>query len=905
MIFAWVGLALMGTALVSGAESQQCPGYKAFNVAETINSVTADLVLAGEPCNTYGTDLKNLKLLVEYESEDRLHVMIYDADEQVYQVPESVVPRPGSKGNQSREASALQFGYEESPFSFKVSRGDEVLFDSSASSLVFQSQYLNLRTWLPDEPNLYGLGEHSDSLRLQTNNYTRTLWSRDAYGIPDHTNLYGNHPVYLDHRGDKGCHGVFLLNSNGMDIKINQTENGRPYLEYNLLGGVFDFYFMAGPSPKQVSAQYAQVVGLPAMMSYWTFGFHQCRYGYRDVFEVAEVVYNYSQAGIPLETMWTDIDYMDGRRVFTLDPERFPLHKMRELVDYLHNHDQHYILMVDPAVSVSDNGAFDRGKEKGVFLMRENATLYEGAVWPGVTAFPDWFNPATAAYWNGEFDIFFSPNDGVNVDGLWIDMNEASNFCPWPCSDPAAFAVEDNLPPAPPPVRPNPRPLPGFSGDFQPSPSASSKRRSVQEALSNSKGTKIGLPNRNLIDPPYRIANAAGSLSNLTIDTDLIHAGEGYAEYDTHNLYGTMMSSASREAMLQRRPEVRPLVITRSTFAGAGAHVGHWFGDNLSQWDKYRISIAEMLGFASIFQVPMVGSDVCGFGGNTTEELCARWATLGAFYPFYRNHNNMDTISQEFYRWPTVAEAARKVIDIRYRLLDYLYTSFHRQSQTGEPFLQPLFFLYPTDSGTFSNELQFFYGDAILVSPVTEADSTSVEAYFPDDIFYDWYTGLALRGRGANQTITNVGLTQIPLHIRGGSIVPVRSESANTTAAVRQRGFTLLIAPGLDGTATGSLYIDDGDSVEQAATLEVRFNFNNGTLTMDGSFAYRAGVKIEAVTLLGQVSAPRSHLSEGRVYNATSQSITVTTAWDLSGPESLTLFTEPQHRPLSTMQALW
>lgn len=71
------------------------------------------------------------------------------------------------------------------------------------------------------------------------------------------------------------------------------------------------------------------------------------------MFNVAEVVYNYSQANIPLETMWTDIDYMYLRRVFTLDPKRFPLHKMRALVDYLHDHQQKYIVMVDPAVSVS------------------------------------------------------------------------------------------------------------------------------------------------------------------------------------------------------------------------------------------------------------------------------------------------------------------------------------------------------------------------------------------------------------------------------------------------------------------------------------------------------------------------------------------------------------------------
>lgn len=146
------------------------------------------------------------------------------------------------------------------------------MFDTSASDLIFQSQYLNLRTWLPKDPYLYGLGEHSDSLRLPTTNYTRTLWNRDAYGVPNGTNLYGSHPVYYDHRGDKGTHGVFFLNSNGMDVKINKTENGKQYLEYNALGGVFDFYFFTGSTPKAVSAQYAEIVGLPAMQSYWTFG---------------------------------------------------------------------------------------------------------------------------------------------------------------------------------------------------------------------------------------------------------------------------------------------------------------------------------------------------------------------------------------------------------------------------------------------------------------------------------------------------------------------------------------------------------------------------------------------------------------------------------------------------------
>lgn len=209
--------------------------------------------------------------------DERLHVMIYDADEQVYQVPESVLPRIEGVDS-TRHDSELKFHYEENPFSFTVTRGQEILFDTSDSNLIFQSQYLNLRTSLPDDPNLYGLGEHIGPLRLPTTNYSQTFWNRDAYGTPEGTNLYGTHPVYYDHRGEAGTHGVFLLNSNGMDVKIDKTEDGKQYLEYNSLGGVFDFYFFTGDTPKEASIQYSEIVGLPAMQSYWAFGVSSISY---------------------------------------------------------------------------------------------------------------------------------------------------------------------------------------------------------------------------------------------------------------------------------------------------------------------------------------------------------------------------------------------------------------------------------------------------------------------------------------------------------------------------------------------------------------------------------------------------------------------------------------------------
>lgn len=191
-----------------------------------------------------------------------------------------MIPRPSGTPTTAQE---IGFNYTADPFSFSIFRthSNEVLFSTQGHPIIFEPQYIRIKTALPPNPNIYGLGEHTDSFRLPSNNYTRTMWSRDAYGVPNNTNLYGNHPVYFEHR-PTGTHGVFLLNSNGMDIKINQSDASTS-LEYNLIGGVIDFYFLAGSTsdPIQVSHQYAQVVGTPAEVPYWSFGFHQCRFGYK------------------------------------------------------------------------------------------------------------------------------------------------------------------------------------------------------------------------------------------------------------------------------------------------------------------------------------------------------------------------------------------------------------------------------------------------------------------------------------------------------------------------------------------------------------------------------------------------------------------------------------------------
>ncbi|KAF8267580.1 alpha-glucosidase [Lactarius quietus] len=846
-IFALPGVVdVVKAEYVDPAVLDACPGYDATDVNVSGPTLTAKLVLAGAPCNVFGNDTKTLDLVVTCETETRIHLKITDASRKRYEVLESVLPRPLPEPNVNSQATQIKFTYDALPFSFNISRAStgEVLFTTASHPLIFEPQYLRVKTTLPVAANIYGLGEHSDPFRLDPANTTRTLWVRDGYGIPQGTNLYSSHPVYFEHR-TTGTHAVFLLSSSGMDIKLrnNESADAATTLEYNVIGGVLDFYFLAGSEtdPAEATRQYAQITGLPAEMPYWSFGLHQCRYGYKNYIDVAYVITNYSAANIPLETMWTDIDYMYESRIFTMDPQYFPPDRMREIIDYLHKYNQRYIMMTDPAIGYLPGqgyGTYDRGTELDVWLKAANGSSSLGVVWPGVTVYPDWFHPKVGQFWTGEFESFYDPEAGFDIDGAWIDMNEPSNFCEEPCDDPYVQAAANDLPP-PRTVLP-----PMQYGVMYAQPVTYVKRVTPSDRDAG----------EDLLNPPYAIDNAAGSLSNRTASSDSVHAN-GLVEYDTHNLYGTMVSVATHDAMLARRPGLRTFVITRSTFVGAGHKVGKWLGDNLSTWDHYRISIAGMLGMASIFQVPMVGSDICGFGHSTSVLLCARWAMLGAFYPFMRNHNSETSIPQEFYRWPLVTQAARNALDIRYRLLDYFYTAFHQASVDGSPVLNPLWFKYPQDTSTYGIDLQFFFGDSILVSPVTDENATSVSIYLPQDRFYDFATYAPVEGTGQYVTLENISFTEIPLYIRGGAVLPLRAAGAMTTTELRAQDFQFVVAPGTDGTATGALYVDDGVSITQNKTTCAEMKYAKGRLSVSGSFDI--DVDVASVLFLGVEQAPK------------------------------------------------
>jgi len=306
-------------------------------------------------------------------------------------------------------------------------------------------------------------------------------------------------------------------------------------------------------------------------------------------------------------------------------------------------------------------------------------------------------------------------------------------------------------------------------------------------------------------------------------------------------------------------PGKRPFIIGRSTFAGTGKWAGHWGGDNFSEWLYMFFAIPQALSF-SLFGIPMFGVDTCGFNGNTDEELCNRWMQLSAFFPFYRNHNELSAISQEPYIWASVIEASKTAMSIRYSLLPYIYTLFYNAHTTGSTVMRALAWEFPTDPSLASADRQFLLGPSIMVTPVLEQGASSVNGVFPGlahgEIWYDWYTQSAVTGVSPGQNVTIAApLGHIPVYVRGGSVLPMQ-EPGYTTEASRNNPWGVLVALNREGAASGSLYVDDGQSLTPNATLEVELVVADSTLYVSTRGTYVDHNALANVTVLGVGAAP-------------------------------------------------
>ncbi|WBW74801.1 alpha-glucosidase [Schizosaccharomyces osmophilus] len=874
---------------------RNCPGYRALNVSESSNGVIATLALRGPACYAYGNDYSHLLLNVSYDTVDRIHVSISDLEGKQFRFTNrsDVWDAPLYHDLTHPSNRSYSFLYNADPFEFWVVRttDGEVLFDTRGHSLIFQDQYIELTTNMVENYNLYGLAETVHGLRLG-NNLTRTFWA-NGDPSPLDSNAYGTHPFYLEQRYSperndssvnqteyhSSSHGVLMLTANGMEVLLRPN-----YLQYRMIGGVVDLYIYVGGSddPKKTVSQFVKSIGTPSMQQYWTLGFHISRWGYSNVSDILDVRKGFSDFQIPVDTFWNDIDYMYMYRDFTMDPISYSKGNMVDFFKTIESTHQHYVPMIDAAIyAANPNNRSDdsyypyyKGIEDDIFIKNPNGSIYVGNVWPGYTVFPDFTNPASSTYWkdclfNLTQDFGANSSELPTFTGLWIDMNEPTSFCVGSCGSGhldenpvhVAFVLEGetNNVVYSYPEGFNITNVTEYSAIYM--SSLSQYHATATSTMEKVKGSPTPLnskPEHNFNNPPYAltIEQGNGDLANEGLSTNATYH-DGTVRYNLFNIYGYGMAKATYDALASIYENKRPFILSRSTFLSSGRYAAHWLGDNYSLWSNMFFSIPGMLTF-NMVGLPMVGADACGFMGNTDEDLCSRWMAMAAFSPFFRNHNSLGSISQEPYRWESVAESSRRAMSIRYSLLPYWYTLMKDAHSDGFPMLRALFLEFPNEQNLAAVDRQFMVGDALLITPVLEPNVSHVQGVFPGNNgtkWYDWYNHTVIERQYGENVTLYAPLEHINVAIRGGKIIPLQVPSL-TTYETRQNPFNLLVALDSNEFSEGTIYIDDGESITQNSTLITELHCNSNKLSVSSVGDYHVQPPLANVTVLGLSQAP-------------------------------------------------
>lgn len=271
-----------------------------------------------------------------------------------------------------------------------------------------------------------------------------------------------------------------------------------------------------------------------------------------------------------------------------------------------------------------------------------------------------------------------------------------------------------------------------------------------------------------------------------------------------HNVYGHLMAKATYEG-LKNLDGRRPFVITRACYAGSQKYTTAWTGDNQSIWAHIQMAIPQLcnLGMSGM---PFVGTDVGGFGSDTTPELLARWVQVGCFSPLFRNHSAMGSRRQEPWQFgKEIMDIYRKYVKLRYQWIPYFYDLFYEEEKTGAPIIRPLVFHYEKDEVAKTCNDEFLLGERILVAPVVYPGVTKRMVYLPEGEWYDYWTHEKYTGQ--TWIIKDAPLDVCPIYVKAGSIIPMMEPMSY----VGEKPLDTLILDVYPGEGACDHYLDNGE----------------------------------------------------------------------------------------------
>lgn len=290
---------------------------------------------------------------------------------------------------------------------------------------------------------------------------------------------------------------------------------------------------------------------------------------------------------------------------------------------------------------------------------------------------------------------------------------------------------------------------------------------------------------------------------------------------EVHNVFGMENGRATYEGLLKLRPNVRPFVMTRATYAGGQRYAVTWTGDNNATWDHLKLMVQQLLNLG-LSGFTWAGADIGGFTGGPSPELLTRWQQIGAFTPVYRNHSAKNTPRVEIWLdGPEHLAIRKRFIEERYRLLPYFYAVAEQNSRTGDPVMRPVFYDYPDlTKAPCDQSMAFTVGRDLLVAPSPKPEATTVyDICMPSAGWYDYWSGKAVTGEVKPDAPFEVvketpTLARLPVYVRPGAIL-ARQPLTQSTSEVPNGPLELHVYPGPD--CRGELYWDDGVSARGAS----------------------------------------------------------------------------------------
>ncbi|WP_294654495.1 TIM-barrel domain-containing protein [uncultured Ruminococcus sp.] len=615
---------------------------------------------------------------------------------------------------------------------------------------------------LAEDDIVYGLGEQIRGINKRGWQYVS--WNYDNPNHHEDTrSLYGSHNFIIV--CGKVTFGAFFDYPGKMEFDIGYTR--RDTMQIKAAKNDLTVYIITGENEKDIVKQFRGIIGRSYIPPLWAFGYGQSRWGYKNEADIREVAAKYKAAGIPLDSIYLDIDYMERYKDFTVDEERFP--DLKGLAADMQAEGIHLVPIIDAGVKIEDGySVYEEGVEKNYFCKNAEGGDFVGAVWPGRVHFPDFLQPEARDWFGKKYAVLTEQG----IDGFWNDMNE-----------PAIFYTEDRL---------------------------ADTCAEIEKLTAGNMG----------IDEYFAFTGMVAGLNGNIGDYDKFYHnvnGQMVKHSEVHNLYGMNMTRSANEALREICPDKRTLFFSRSSYVGAHRYGGIWQGDNKSWWSHILQSMQQLpaLNMAGFL---FTGSDTGGFGCDTTEDLMLRWLQYSLFTPLFRNHSADGTREQELYRFSN-ADAAGNMIRIRYSLVPYLYSEFLKAALRDEMMFRPLAFDFADDADAKQVDDQLLLGNELMIAPIYKQNAKGRYVYLPEEMMLvrmrsdeDYETEILPKGHH----YVPAELNELVFFIRNQKAIPF-AKAAKNTAETDWNTVRLL---GYSGCSY-EMYADNGTSPNPEDSLTV------------------------------------------------------------------------------------